>query len=540
MSQTTDIDFCAIKLVPSDQEAEAVRIALEVNPNNWPLQTSPPANIPGHGSILLGVDVDRMWSPGQVVKVSFIGGSDYVRSQVRKYARMWSQYANITFEFVDGWPSDIRVGFVQGDGTWSARGTDCKLYDRITRTMNFGTLDDDSEESAFRRHILHEFGHALGCVHEHQQPNANIQWNKEVVYESYRRTQGWSREKVDREVLNHYTADKIPSTPFDGQSIMAYRIPPEFTLDGFSFLGGNTLSGADKAFIGSRYPFHKLIDKYYTGTADTNSIRDWRHPQHDNRIHVRFPSELPERPFVLLGLKYLDFGKNHNLRIECDIDSISRSRMTVNLHSWAATVHYRSACAWLVPSAADEDFQFGHWSTIEDHPSNRPKRQTYHYIRFPRPYQHTPKVVVFLDCLDVDSDYNTRVKVYPSSVSPVGFYLNIESWGDTVLYRASAYWAAHSPGKANLCSGTFSTNDIRYWRPPRSDNTGTATFDTTFRAPPQIFMGLNLIDLGENGGQRLNVSVDHIMPKTMEWHLDAWDDTKLYQAAASYIAFVNE
>ena len=25
--------------------------------------------------------------------------------------------------------------------------------------------------------VMHEFGHALGLKHEHQSPNANIQWN---------------------------------------------------------------------------------------------------------------------------------------------------------------------------------------------------------------------------------------------------------------------------------------------------------------------------------------------------------------------------
>ena len=47
-------------------------------------------------------------------------------------------------------------------------------------TMNLGTLDDTSPPDAIQRTILHEFGHALGMRHEHQNPPAEIPWNKEV------------------------------------------------------------------------------------------------------------------------------------------------------------------------------------------------------------------------------------------------------------------------------------------------------------------------------------------------------------------------
>lgn len=544
MSETPDIDFCAIMLVPEEDQEEAIRNALKENPANWPSETSFPSDLSDQQQVntLLAVEVSRMWAPGRVLRVSFIGGSGRLRSEVKQYAMEWTRHANITFKFVDELPSDIRVGFASGAGSWSVVGTDCllKRYQPDKPTMNFGSLHDDSSEETFSNMVLHEFGHALGCIHEHQQPNADIKWNKEVVYESYRRSQGWSRDRVDQVVFNRYTGRDYSSTPFDKDSVMLYPIPAKFTLDGFFAHGGTTLSPLDKHFIRSKYPFRKLIDKFYTGSAHTNSIRDWKHPRHDNAIHVRYPNVLPERPFVLLALNYLDFGKESNMRIECNTENVLTDRMTIKLASWADTVHYASGCSWLIPPVTDDDFQFGHWSTLNVHPSSKPQTYSKGYIRFPRSYTFTPKVIVFLDCVDAYNGYCSRVEAYPSEITKCGFYVNINSWGNGVLYRASVCWAAHSSNRRDLCSGTFSTKDIRHWDPPRSENSSSTTFATEFRERPDVFVGLTMLDLSERGGQRLQVYVDRIMPKTMDWHIRSWDDTTLYQASASYIAYVNQ
>ena len=35
--------------------------------------------------------------------------------------------------------------------------------------------------------IIHEFGHALGMIHEHQNPlNNSLQWNTDKVYQTFR------------------------------------------------------------------------------------------------------------------------------------------------------------------------------------------------------------------------------------------------------------------------------------------------------------------------------------------------------------------
>jgi hypothetical protein len=65
--------------------------------------------------------------------------------------------------------------------------------------MNYGWLLANTPDQEYSRVVLHEFGHALGAIHEHQHPAAGIPWDKPKVYEYYAR-QHWS---IDQRFLNN-------------------------------------------------------------------------------------------------------------------------------------------------------------------------------------------------------------------------------------------------------------------------------------------------------------------------------------------------
>ena len=120
--------------------------------------------------------------------------------------------------------------------------------------MNFGWLEATplADTTEFNRVVLHEFGHALGMIHEHQNPIGNpIKWNKDSVYAYYVGNNIFTKEQVDEFVFAlDYQAN---GTSFDKESIMLYAIPPSFTTDGFSVPWNTQLSKTDKAFIKKRY-----------------------------------------------------------------------------------------------------------------------------------------------------------------------------------------------------------------------------------------------------------------------------------------------
>jgi hypothetical protein len=119
--------------------------------------------------------------------------------------------------------------------------------------MNYGWLTPTTPSDEYSRVVLHEFGHALGAIHEHQHPGVNIPWNREAVYSYYDR-QGWSREQVDNNIFRRYESTQLNSSTYDIDSIMHYAIPNELTIGDFEVEWNRVLSARDKIHFAKIYP----------------------------------------------------------------------------------------------------------------------------------------------------------------------------------------------------------------------------------------------------------------------------------------------
>jgi hypothetical protein len=203
---------------------------------------------------LVGVP-EKMWEPGQTLRVRMTGGSAMVRSKVRQFAQEWTKYANIRFQFVDdASPAEIRISFQKGKGNWSSVGRDALGVPFDGPTMNFSDLSDDSTDDDYGYYVLHEFGHALGLIHEHQSPAAGIAWDKEKVYKFYKESQDppWDKDKVDRNMFDRLSAASTNFSAYDRTSIMHYAYGSDLLLSGTGCLptalcpittSGTSLSG---------------------------------------------------------------------------------------------------------------------------------------------------------------------------------------------------------------------------------------------------------------------------------------------------------
>jgi serralysin len=198
----------------------------------------------------------KLWSIGQVIRVKFMDSlSNPLRLRIEKAAREWELYANVRFQFVRRGKAEIRIGLDARDGSWSYMGRDALYLDSLSSTMNFGWFSDRTPDYEIRRTTLHEFGHALGLIHEHQHPLQNIQWDLEKVYTYYAQTQGWKKEDVDQNLFRKYSSVQTQYCQYDPLSIMHYPVSKQLTLDGSEVRWNIQLSAEDKNFIARMYPF---------------------------------------------------------------------------------------------------------------------------------------------------------------------------------------------------------------------------------------------------------------------------------------------
>lgn len=173
----------------------------------------------------------KLWRPGQTLRISFANGSELLQERVRNAADGWKQCgANIDWEWSDLPKTEVRIGFLRNGQSWSFVGTDALTTDGIT--MNLGWLYERTEEQELQRVVLHEFGHALGLLHEHQHPEAPFEWNVPLIYDYYQKTQGWDKETVDWNLFEKHDTNEALTTKFCRRSVMEYSFPADFTING--------------------------------------------------------------------------------------------------------------------------------------------------------------------------------------------------------------------------------------------------------------------------------------------------------------------
>jgi hypothetical protein len=248
----------------------------------------------------------QSWAPGQVVRVAFLGGSPPLYQAIEEATRPISETANIVLDFRQGgsyrtwstsdteYAAEIRVSF-DAAGYFSLVGTDCVnphigLHGQPVggapnqRTLNLGGFSV-TRPSGWEGTIRHEFLHALGVHHEHQNMRgpcqAAFRWEDDLGYQPTRDQRGaytadanglrpgiytylsgypngWPRSKVDYNLRTPSDSSSLVSGPFDPSSIMLYRFPALFYRSQPSPCApsgdGQQLSDGDRRGLGLLYP----------------------------------------------------------------------------------------------------------------------------------------------------------------------------------------------------------------------------------------------------------------------------------------------
>lgn len=255
---TQPVRICFERIIPDDLDPERVvrrrmREALAMTAGRT-LDADEMGNL-----ARMAVVNSKRWTAGSTLRCRFLDGSVRMRRKVEEFAHQWEKHAKIRFKFVSSGPAEIRISFYADSGSWSAVGRDAlntSYFPPHQPTMNYGWLRDNTGTDECSRVVLHEFGHALACVHEHQSPTFDRKWNEKAVMKYFQGPPNfWTPDDVRHNVLGKYSPKGISATQFDPKSIMLYSFDGALFSDGLGSTNNNTkLSSYDIQMIKGMYP----------------------------------------------------------------------------------------------------------------------------------------------------------------------------------------------------------------------------------------------------------------------------------------------
>jgi hypothetical protein len=222
------------------------------------------------------------WVNGTVLRYAFFDAganptwapaSDDQKGVVRKSFETWKNLPlGLDFKEVDDLgEAEVRIGFDQGDGSWSYIGRDILQAAVSERTMNFGW---DLTTPYGHTTALHEIGHTLGMPHEHQSPFSGIVWDENAVYANFSGPpNNWSRKAIEDNILTKLQPAQVTGSKWDVDSIMEYSFEAGLISEPAEYRQGiappGTISELDVHWMQSWYPGGQAAPRALEAFAST-------------------------------------------------------------------------------------------------------------------------------------------------------------------------------------------------------------------------------------------------------------------------------
>ena len=192
----------------------------------------------------------------------------------------WSYIGSQSNYFSSQNQPSMNLGFI--DPPFEPFTMDGKTFNVITASRNYCSGSQCWAGWVPGATVLHEFGHALGMLHEHQSnihDDNPLVLDKNEIYDYYNRI-GLGTQAAETNVIERYECDSYgcpySGSPFDLQSIMLYALPDSW-IEGTNPTYPNfKYSEKDKEWLEKHYPQSRSESQWPTLNIKFLDGEEWQ------------------------------------------------------------------------------------------------------------------------------------------------------------------------------------------------------------------------------------------------------------------------
>lgn len=164
-------------------------------------------------------------------------------------------------------------------------------------------------------------------------------------------------------------------------------------------------------------------------------------------------------------------------------------------------------------------------------PWDNPQPDTFATVDFPCPYLAPPRLPHGLRQLDIDHQWNIRVRGTIENIQNDSAVYHVSTWSDTKVYSGILDSLNLAPANLDILCGEHrrdSPGDVRI------------NFERPFITPPKVVVFFNAFDLDRSRNWHLSTTATNVDKWGFTLNINTWGDTIFYYAQVGWIAYPND